>query len=387
MAHARWFGVRRLHLRSKLRAGRPRTRPSTAPQAWAATLLLAALGLASCSDGGDEDRFSALRERPNEPTVEPLDLEAEIPDTRGVDLIGVNDFPAGPIVVDVRGGDAALEGTITGPDGPVEGARVLLERFVGDQSGSLELVSGADGTWRAGDIHGGRYRVRAWQAPRLGMTASALLFIRAGQATPLDLDLVAHDGVDLQAVLSAPSVWVGGSVTVTALATRDEVDAQGILRTIPNEGAEATALVPDGWELDGAAERTAAADGRVSWRLTCTEAGGGALGLSAAGVSQTLPLGCTVSPPTIPAPVPPPTTDFAVGEIFTPPFAGPIPAGTYRVAEHEGTCGLVYQPWANGAWSPQTVTATGTGTIRIGAIARDLRTVSGVPACSYERMS
>src|SRR5687768_15599325 len=192
-------------------------------------LVLAALGLSSCSDG-EEDPFAALRERPNEPTVEPLDLDTDLPDTRGVDLAGVNAFPTGPIEIPVRGGDSTLEGTITGPDGPVPGAQVLLERFVGEHSGALEVVSRPDGTWRARDIHGGRYRVRAWQAPRLGMTESHVLFIPADAVTPLDLDVVAHEGADLQAVLSASSVSVGGSINVTALATRNEVDANGILR-------------------------------------------------------------------------------------------------------------------------------------------------------------
>ena len=349
-------------------------------------LVLAALGLSSCSDG-DEDPFAALRERPNEPTVEPIDLEADLPDTRGVDLAGVNAYPTGPIEIDVLGGGATLEGQVTGPDGPVAGAQVLLERFVGEQSGSLEVVSRSDGTWRARDIHGGRYRVRAWQAPRLGMTESHVVFINADAVTPLDLDLVPHEGADVQAVLSASSVWVGGSVSVTALATRDEVDANGILRTIPDEGALATLTVPDGWTLEGPPQRAAAADGRISWRLTCREPGSSALGLSAPGVSRTLSLGCTVSPPPVPIPTPPPATDFPIGDEFTPPFGGPIPAGTYRVTQHSGTCGLVYQPWVNGSWSPQTVTVTGRGTISVPTIARDLRTVSGVPACTYERAS
>jgi hypothetical protein len=64
--------------------------------------------------------------------------------------------------VEVFGGKASLRGTVAGPDGPVPDATVRLERFVGDRSGTAQVTTDEAGRWTAPDVHGGRYRIRAW---------------------------------------------------------------------------------------------------------------------------------------------------------------------------------------------------------------------------------
>jgi hypothetical protein len=94
-----------------------------------------------------------------------------------------------------------------------------------------------------------------------------------------------------------------------------------------------------------------------------------------------------IEPVVVPPPVDEPDPDFDVGQSFTPPFAGPIPAGTYTVVDDPGTCALTYEAWTGEGWDPARRTATGTGSIQIPVIARDLEALGDSPACTYERAS
>ena len=66
-------------------------------------------------------------------------------------------------------GPVTIVGRVDGPDGPVSNARVHLDRLVGDGVASVEVPTGPDGSWNVQNVLGGRYRIRAYQAPSLGM--------------------------------------------------------------------------------------------------------------------------------------------------------------------------------------------------------------------------
>src|SRR5437899_6439356 len=61
-------------------------------------------------------------------------------------------------------GPATIVGRVDGPDGPVPGAIVELDRWTGDRFASVQVPTAADGTWNVQHVLGGRYRVRAWLA-------------------------------------------------------------------------------------------------------------------------------------------------------------------------------------------------------------------------------
>ena len=82
-----------------------------------------------------------------------------------------------------------------------------------------------------------------------------------------------------------------------------------------------------------------------------------------------------------------PQTNFPVGSSFTPPFAGPIPPGTYQVTDAGGSCALVYETWDVEAWSTDRVTNTSTSAFVLDTFARNLETLGDTPACSYRRAS
>jgi hypothetical protein len=82
------------------------------------------------------------------------------PDTRGVVIPPVlgkrKEVDHTEPVLPVVGGTSRIRGLVTGPDGPVEGATVRLERFVGEDFGRLDVTTNKDGIYEAQGIFGGR---------------------------------------------------------------------------------------------------------------------------------------------------------------------------------------------------------------------------------------
>lgn len=345
----------------------------------AACMALLGAPVAGCSSSSEEAAppTSAARQQP---IVAPEPL----PDTRQVALAPVAGSRGG-FLVSVHGGDLAMGGSVVGPGGPVAGATVLLERFVGQSSGRLEVRTNAAGRWVAIDVYGGRYRIRAWRTPDLGMAASIVSFIAADAEVDLALTVDRYDGADLTGDIDDADPEVGATATVTALATRQGVDGEGIIATAPASGRRARATAIGPWTLD--AFPTAVIDdaGRVSWTLTCEAEGPVSAHLEALGTETTVSATCVAPAVVVPPPVEEPQPDFPVGASFTPPFAGPIPAGTYTVVDDPGTCVLTYEAWTGRAWDPARRTVTGTDSIQIPEIARNLEALGDSPACTYER--
>ena len=339
--------------------------------------LLGALA-AGCSSEPEE-----AAPPPSTPHQRPIRAPEPLPDTRNVSLARV-DGTRGGFPVAVHGGDLVMTGTVQGPDGPVAGATVRLERFVGQSSGRLEVRTDDDGEWIAVDVHGGRYRFRAWRTPDLAMAASELRFIAASAEVDLSLDVARYDGADVTGGVDDTDPEVGATATVTALATRQQVDGQGIITTSPASGRDASVAAFGPWRLDGAPIAVIDAAGRVGWTFTCEAAGSVSARIVALGTETTVSATCVVSVVVEP-PVEPPEPDFPVGASFAPPYGGPIPAGTYTVIDDPGTCALTYEAWTGTDWDPARRTVTGTGVITIPEIARDLEALGDSPACTYER--
>jgi hypothetical protein len=346
-------------------------------------LLAALFGVAAagCSSGAPEASPPPGTGR----EVRPLEPPATLPDTRGVSLTPVSgtrlSFP-----VAVHGGDLVMGGSVTGPDGPVADATVRLERFVGSSSGRLDVRTNADGRWVAIDVYGGRYRIRAWHSPALAMASSELQFLAADAEVDLALSLDRYDGADVTGGVDDADPEVGATAVVTALATRQSVDADGIITTAPAAGRPARVTPFGPWRLAGPPTAQIDGAGRVGWTFTCTDVGSVSARIQALGVETTVSATC-IEPVELPPPVEQPEPDLDVGESFTPPFAGPIPAGTYAVVDDPGTCVLTYEAWTGSSWDPARRTAAGVGQITIPTIARDLEALGDSPACTYERAS
>jgi len=339
--------------------------------------LLSAL-VAGCSSGPEE-----AAPPPSVPHQRPIRAPEPLPDTRNVSLSSVAGTRVG-FPVAVHGGDLVMTGTVQGPDGPVAGATVLLERFVGTSSGRLEVRTDAGGNWIAIDVHGGRYRFRAWRTPDLAMAASELRFVAADAEVDLALTVARYDGADVTGDVDDDAPEVGATATVTVLATRQQVDGHGIITTGPASGRDATVTALGPWRLNGSPDAVIDDAGRVAWTFTCEGAGSVSARVVALGTATTVSATCVV-PVVVEPPVDPPEPDFPIGASFTPPYGGPIPAGTYTVIDDPGTCALTYEAWTGTDWDPARRTVTGTGVITLPDIARNLEALGESPACTYER--
>lgn len=273
-------------------------------------VTLGALVVGACSG----DPFEPLTAPPPRPDASTTTTP---PDFSGVALAPVQGTTTTAVVV-IGPGPAAVVGRVNGPDGPVAGATVRLERLVGDAVASLDVVTGEDGSWRADGVLGGRYRVRAWRAPDLAAVEPQILFVAAGP--PVDVALVVERfGAAVVDVAVAPDPPPVG--TRTALAVRlstQVVDADGVVRVAPRPGLLVALSAGGRWNLEGNGLATTDAAGGATFTLTCEAPGAHPLTVtvSPAEMFPLAPPECVVPPPPS---LPPPPVDGRSNETTTPP--------------------------------------------------------------------
>jgi len=240
-------------------------------------------------------------------------------DLSGVGLSGVSGRTTTSVAV--QGGQAALNGSVQGPDGPVPGAMVRAERLVGDGVGSVELTTQPDGSWQLPGVMGGRYRVRAWKAPDLSLVNPQIFLVGAAETKTLTLRLDRYTGPAVAANIAPNPPFVDSPANlVVTLGTRS-VDDRGVVRTAPIT-ATVQLTGPGAWSVQTPNPTNTTGAGRASWGLTCLQGGTNPLTLIVSGVAAdnspvtgTFPLdvpACMIAPPSTAAPTStttsPPTT-------------------------------------------------------------------------------
>lgn len=286
-----------------------RARPPAGP-ASAAALALCLLAVAACSGGGSKKFIP-----PPPPSIAKITTAPPGSDYTGVVLNPVEGRQKEE-PVKVLGGEASLGGILLGPDGPVGGATVRLERFVGDAVGRLDVTSNADGTWKAPQpprpptvatvptvpllpgqaptlppttppppppsvtrpptgpqgILGGRYRVRAWKSPDLALTTPQILFLEGKENKQLPLQLSRYTGTNVTSITSPDPPVVGAPLTLTAVVTSASVDGDGVVRSVPAAGVSVVLTVGPGFTFTGGPAVTNA-QGRAAFQLRCESVG------------------------------------------------------------------------------------------------------------------
>jgi hypothetical protein len=266
----------------------------------------AALALAGCS-GVDSFEFAT----PPDTTVPPTTSTTLPPDFTGAIETTVPGSTTDP-ALSLQPGKAALSGTVVGPTGPVGGASVEVDRFVGSRSADVRVTAGPDGAWSVPGIKGGRYRVRAWQAPTLAMTSPQVLFLGGTENRQVPLTLTAYGSQDVTASVNPQSAPVGEGIAVEVSVQSQSVDDQGFVSYQPAPGVSVQLAASGGAVQAAANPVTTDAGGLATFTLSCV-ADGSVTGTvtTATGGSASLPtLGCyTLAAPTpIVAPPPPSTT-------------------------------------------------------------------------------
>jgi hypothetical protein len=231
-------------------------------------LLVALCSLAVVAGCGADSKYDELK-APKSVDLD-TDTTTTIGDLEKVQLPGVGGTTTTAPVA-VGPGPATIVGRVDGPDGPVGGALVQLERLVGDRVASIRVPTAADGSWNAQRVLGGRYRIRAWLAPELGMTEAALTFVETTkQATVvLKLERFGQSAIDV-AVAPNPPV-VDEPVNLAVRVRSRKVDTNGVVRDVPAAGVVVTLSGAGSWTGDDTA--VAGADGVALFELVCTKKG------------------------------------------------------------------------------------------------------------------
>lgn len=232
-------------------------------------VVLAPLLLAIVAGCSSPTGFRTLPEPETVTTLEATSTSR--PDRSGVSLREVRGTTT--TTVAIVGGEATLVGRVDGPDGPVGGATVLIERLVGGGEAAVVVPTAADGTWNLSDVLGGRYRVRAWRVPDLALIRPTIFFLRSGQTRAVEqrLELVEGERVDTVAAPNPPVVGEATNIKVR-LSTR-AVDDDGVVRSRPRPGVSVRLGGSGSWSVRSANPVTTGSDGGATFTLVCEEAG------------------------------------------------------------------------------------------------------------------
>jgi hypothetical protein len=250
----------------------------------APALLALALLLGACT--GDDD--SGPSPRPDSTS------STSLSDYSGVKLPGVGGETTTTIE---EKGTARLVGSVTGPSGPVGGATVRIDRLVAGRVIRHDVLAGPDGRWELRDVPGGRYRVRAFQAPTYAQSGAEVRFLPDGEESTFDLKVEEQQGVVVRADVAPDQPLRGAPVNLVVLVVQRTVSPDGIIGTTPvgNAYVELSGLgrwvVRDDSSPSGATDSTdgsttstfeaasseqgavLSGDGRATFELRCVKAG------------------------------------------------------------------------------------------------------------------
>ena len=240
--------------------------------------------------------------------VEPLPPAPKVPETTtttvvdysGVGLAGVPGRTT--TTVAIGPGRATLEGTVTGPDGPVAGAVVHAERLVGDAAATLDVLTGEDGRYVIPNVFGGRYRLRAWKAApdNLTLVEPQVFFLEGSEKKGLNLTVNRYQGVSVTAAIAPDPPLIEAPSNLVVQVVDRAVDPGGIVRSTPIPDVRAELFGTGDWRVLTPVATASDAAGRARWTLECRRVGQQPLSV-VIGETTTFNLNlpaCTVPPPT-----------------------------------------------------------------------------------------
>lgn len=152
--------------------------------------------------------------------------------------------------VPIESGRSTLRGTVVGPDGGAGGAIVRVERLVGDAVQRRDVPTGPGGVFILANVPGGRYRLRAFLAPRLAMMQPEVFYLEDGSERDIDLRTEVFEGVTVKGSTTPSSPIVGDAVNVAVRVAQRSVDADGVGREVPSPGVAVRLQTSGFTELD-----------------------------------------------------------------------------------------------------------------------------------------
>lgn len=193
-------------------------------------------------------------------------------------------------------GVGSLSGVVTGPAGPVAGAKVRIERLVGTQSAVMIVAADEQGRYELDKSNFGRIRVRAWRAPDLAMLSDDVFF--ASRASKRDLVVKAFDRTDVGWAMAPATPRAGAKVNMVVQLSTRTVSDDGLVSVQPLSGI-GISIFPQGVLVPTVVgERLTNAEGRAVFTLRCDAIGNSGLDVRLATGGQAI-----VSPPPCSAPI------------------------------------------------------------------------------------
>lgn len=187
-------------------------------------------------------------------------------------------------------GGARLTGTVTGPEGPVEGATIRVERLVRDQAAATTVTSGPGGQWTLDAVNGGRYRLRAWRPPDLAELQPVLLFVAATEIKPITLTMARYGEGNATAAFTPNPPVVDQPAALVVTVSNGGVDGDGLLHASPLPGVPVQLVVTGGMALESTDTLVSDGAGNASYQVRCIQPGAPAAAAVVANVRHSLEL-------------------------------------------------------------------------------------------------
>ena len=231
-------------------------------------VLLLVLALAACQGGSDEAAPTTV------PTTAPPPTDAPVTTAPATTTSTVPGPPRSTttLAVDVAPGNARISGTVLGPQGPVAGASVRVERLVGDEVGTLD-VSAANGSFNLPSVRGGRYRLRAWKAPDLYQPTPEAFFLAADEQKSVELRLTKVGPVNVETTVEPTPPPREEPFTIAIFLYAGSVNGEGFLQANPRAGQEVEVALGPGLGLTSSNRAKTDGGGKASFSARCRTPG------------------------------------------------------------------------------------------------------------------
>ena len=242
-------------------------RRAAAALALSLTVLLLAAG---CR--GSRDEVAPATSAPAPPPTEATTTTTVASTTTLVTVPG-NPRPVTTLSSAIGPGTATLGGTVSGPEGPVAGATVRVERLVGDDVAAATVTSDAGGQWTLSAVNGGRYRVRAWRPPDLAMLQPTLVFLEASENKALALGMTRYGEGNAVAVFAPGPPTADKPATLVVTVSNGGIDGEGVLHASPRPGVTVQLLVSAGLVLESPDTTVTDGSGTAAFTVRCMPPG------------------------------------------------------------------------------------------------------------------
>lgn len=171
-------------------------------------------------------------------------------------------------------GGAQISGRVVGPSGPVDGARVRVERAVGGTVSAQDLMTGPGGSFSLPSILGGRYQLRAWKAPDLAQPEAEAFFLAANEARDIELRVERFGSLNVQVTADGDPLPAGEPFNVSVLVYSASISAAGELLASPIPGPQVIITTGERLAHVGSDRSIADARGVATFRMQCLSGGG-----------------------------------------------------------------------------------------------------------------